>query len=290
MRAKIVIDVTGISKAVLITGCSTGIGRETAKLLASNGWNVYATARRLESIEDLGPWGCKLLSLDVTDAESAEAAVRTVSEAERAVGVLINNAGINELGAIETVPLERVKAMFDTNLFGMMRMCQLVLPGMRAQGWGKIVNVGSMNGRFTWPGMGSYCATKHAIEATSDALRHEVRPFGIDVSLIEPGMVKTTFGNTAAARRTTDDGPYGDYNEKVAETAATWQEGPMAKLACGPEDVARTIMKALDKPRARYRVAASAPIMLTTRKLLPDAAFDAFIRSQFPSPEPAAKG
>jgi NAD(P)-dependent dehydrogenase (short-subunit alcohol dehydrogenase family) len=282
-----------ISKAVLITGCSSGIGRETAKLLASNGWNVYATARRPDSIADLEAHGCKLLALDVTNEESAKAAVDAVVEAEGAVGVMINNAGINELGAIETVPLDRVKAMFETNLFGMMRMCQLVLPGMREQRWGKIVNVGSMNGRFTWPGMGSYCATKHAIEATSDALRHEVRPFGVHVSLIEPGMVKTEFGNTAAARRTGDgDGPYADYNAKVADTAANWQTGPMAKLACGPEDVAETIQKALDagdKPRARYRVAASAPIMLTTRKLLPDAAFDAFVRSQFPSPDPSTK-
>ena len=282
---------TAISKAVLITGCSTGIGRETAKLLAGNGWNVYATARRPESIADLEAKGCKTLALDVTDQASAEAAVQHVTDAEGAVGVMVNNAGINELGAIETVPLERVKAMFETNLFGMMRMCQLVLPGMRAQGWGRIVNVGSMNGRFTWPGMGSYCATKHAIEATSDALRHEVRPFGVSVSLIEPGMVKTEFGNTAAARRAEDgDGAYAGYNEKIAEAAAGWQDTPMAKLACTAEDVAGAIMKALEKPRARHRVAASAGVMLTTRKLLPDAAFDAFVRTQFPSPEPANKG
>jgi NAD(P)-dependent dehydrogenase (short-subunit alcohol dehydrogenase family) len=282
------------SQAVLITGCSTGIGRETAKLLASRGWTVYATARRLDSIADLEAHGCKLLALDVTDDASARAAAETVTAAEGAVGVLINNAGINELGAIETVPLDRVRAMFETNLFGMMRMCQLVLPAMRAQGWGRIVNVGSMNGRFTWPGMGSYCATKHAIEATTDALRHEVRPFGVQVSLIQPGMVKTAFGNAAAERRTADaDGAYADYNEQVADTAANWQSGPMAKLACEPQDVAETIMKAVDagdRSRARYRVAASAPLMLTTRKLLPDAAFDAFVRTQFPSPEPSSKG
>jgi short-subunit dehydrogenase len=186
-----------------------------------------------------------------------------------------------------------VKAMFETNLFGMMRMCQLVLPGMRAQGWGRIVNVGSMNGRFTWPGMGYYCATKHAIEAISDALRHEVRPFGVDVALIEPGFVKTRFGNTAAERKGQDeDGPYASYEAQVVETAMTWQEGPNAKLACSPEDVAEVIEKAIAaaKPRARYRVAPSAGLMLTTRKLLPDAAFDAFVRSQFPSPDPSPKG
>jgi len=280
------------SKAVLITGCSTGIGRATAERLAQDGWTVYATARRLESIEDLKARGCKLLELDITDEASAAAAVAAVEEAEGAVGVLVNNAGINELGAIETVPLDRVRRLFETNVFGMIGMCQRVLPGMRRQRWGRIVNVGSMNGRFTWPGMGHYCATKHAIEAISDALRHEVRPFGVAVSLIEPGFVKTTFGDTAAARRGEDgDGAYRDYNDKIAETATTWQSGPMRMLACGPEDVAGAIEKALgDRPRARYRVAPSATFMLTTRKLLPDAAFDGFVRTQFPSPEAPTTG
>ena len=271
-------------------GCSTGIGRETAKRLAGRGRPVYATARRLDSIADLEAVGCRLLELDVTSEASARAAVEAV---EGGVGVLVNNAGINELGPVETLPLDRVQAMFETNLFGLMRMCQLVLPGMRRRGHGRIVNVGSMNGRLTFPGMGSYCATKHAIEATSDALRHEVRPFGVDVSLIQPGMVKTDLGRTAIERRAgDDDGPYSDYMAGVVEAAMTYQEGPMARLACEPEDVAETIRKAIedDRPRARYRVAASAPLMLTTRKLLPDAAFDAFIRTQFPSPEPSPNG
>ena len=276
--------------AVLITGCSTGIGRETAKRLAGRGRPVYATARRLDSIADLEAVGCRLLELDVTSEASARAAVEAV---EGGVGVLVNNAGINELGPVETLPLDRVQAMFETNLFGLMRMCQLVLPGMRRRGHGRIVNVGSMNGRLTFPGMGSYCATKHAIEATSDALRHEVRPFGVDVSLIQPGMVQSDLGRTAIERRAgDDDGPYSDYMAGVVEAAMTYQEGPMARLACEPEDVAETIRKAIedDRPRARYRVAASAPLMLTTRKLLPDAAFDAFIRTQFPSPEPSPNG
>ena len=276
--------------AVLITGCSTGIGRETAKRLAGRGRPVYATARRLDSIADLEAVGCRLLELDVTSEASARAAVEAV---EGGIGVLVNNAGINELGPVETLPLDRVQAMFETNLFGLMRMCQLVLPGMRRRGHGRIVNVGSMNGRLTFPGMGSYCATKHAIEATSDALRHEVRPFGVEVSLIQPGMVKTDLGRTAIERRAgDDDGPYSDYMAGVVEAAMTYQEGPMARLACEPEDVAETIRKAIedDRPRARYRVAASAPLMLTTRKLLPDAAFDAFIRTQFPSPEPSPNG
>jgi NAD(P)-dependent dehydrogenase (short-subunit alcohol dehydrogenase family) len=282
---------TRTSQAVLITGCSTGIGRETAKTLAAAGWTVYATARRPETIADLSDAGCRVLALDVTDEGSARAAVDHVVEAEGAVGVLVNNAGINELGAIETLPLDRVRAMFETNVFGMMRMCQLVLPAMREQRWGRIVNVGSMNGRLTFPGMGSYCATKHALEATSDALRHELRPFGVQVSLIQPGMVKTGLGSTAVERRADDhDGPYSDYMDAVVETTLTYQDGPMARLACEASDVADTIAKALDagdRSRARYRVAASAPLMLATRKVLPDAAFDAFLRVQFPSPTPS---
>jgi NAD(P)-dependent dehydrogenase (short-subunit alcohol dehydrogenase family) len=286
--------VTSRSNAILITGCSSGIGRETAKLLAGKGWTVYATARRAESIADLQAHGARTLALDVTDDASMAAAVAAVEEQEGAVGVLVNNAGINELGAIESVPLENVRRLFETNVFGPTRLSQLVLPGMRAQGWGRIVNVGSMNGRFTWPGMGHYCATKHALEAISDALRHELRPFGVDVSLIEAGFVKTDFGAAAAQRVSQDDdGPYTTYNAQIAETARTWQEGPNARLAASPHDVAQTIEKAIaadGRPKARYRVAPSAAIMLTTRKVLPDAAFEALVRSQFPSPEPSTKG
>lgn len=276
------------SKAVLITGCSTGIGRATAKRLAADGWTVYATARRTASIEDLEADGCRTLALDVTDEASMVDAVRAVEETEGAVGALVNNAGIQEVGAIETVPMERVRALFETNVFGPVRLAQLVLPGMRAQGGGRLITVGSMNGRFTWPGTGFYCATKHALEAISDALRHEARPFGIDTVLIEPGFVKTPLGETAANRRVdAGDGPYASYNAAVADVARTYTTGALGKLACTPEAVAATVAKALSadgRPRARYRVAPSAGVFMTMRKVLPDAAFDAMLRSQMPSP------
>ena len=277
-----------MSKTVLITGCSSGIGRSTAKHLAQRGWTVYATARRTASIEDLEADGCKTLALDVTDEASMEAAVRAVEEAEGAVDALVNNAGIQEIGAIETVPMDRVRGLFETNVFGAARLTQLVLPGMRSRGAGRIVTVGSMNGRFTWPGTGYYCATKHALEAISDALRHEVRPFGIHVVLIEPGFVKTPLGETAAGRRTEEaDGPYASYNAAVADVATTYTTGMLGKLACTPEAVAETVEKALStgRPRARYRVAPSAGLFMATRKVLPDAAFDAMLRSQMPSPK-----
>jgi NAD(P)-dependent dehydrogenase (short-subunit alcohol dehydrogenase family) len=283
-------DVNEISKAVLITGCSSGIGRETAIRLAGNGWTVYATARRPEAIADLAERGCRVLALDVTDESSSAAAVRAVEEEHGAVGVLVNNAGINELGAIETVPMDKVRRLFETNVFGPVALTQTVLPKMREQRWGKVVTIGSMNGRFTFPGMGYYCATKHSLEAIHDAMRYELRPFGVDVVLVEPGFVKTTFGNSAASRfgQDANGSPYAEYEAKVAETAATWQEGPMAKLGCSAEEVAAVVEKAISgdgRPRARYRVAPSAGILLSTRKMLPDVAFDAFVRAQFPSPE-----
>jgi NAD(P)-dependent dehydrogenase (short-subunit alcohol dehydrogenase family) len=278
-----------ISKAVLITGCSTGIGRATAEELASKGWNVYATARKLDSIEDLEAKGCKLLALDVCDESSMRAAVGAVEQAEGAVGVLVNNAGYSQSGAIESVPLDEVRRQFETNVFGLVRMIQLALPGMRRQGWGKIVNISSMGGKLTFPGGGFYHGTKHAVEAISDALRFEVRGFGIDVVVIEPGLIKTRFGETAVGsinESVSSDGPYADFNKAVATATAGAYEGPLARLGAGPEAVARKIERAISKrrPRSRYPVTASARLILAQRRMLPDRMWDAFLGSQFPRP------
>jgi NADP-dependent 3-hydroxy acid dehydrogenase YdfG len=172
-----------MTKTVLITGCSSGIGRATAQVLASNGFDVYATARRTESIADLEAAGCKTLALDVTSEESMAAAVAAIPQG---IDALVNNAGIQEVGAIESVPMDRVRGLFETNVFGPVRLAQLVLPQMRERGAGTILTVGSMNGKFTWPGTGYYCGTKHALEAISDALRYETRPFGVRTVLVEP--------------------------------------------------------------------------------------------------------
>src|SRR5262245_150429 len=188
------------SKSVLITGCSTGIGRATALRLTGAGLPVYATARRVESLEDLEKAGCRTLALDVTDEGSMRAAVEAVEKNEGAVGALVNNAGYGSEGPVEEVPMEEVRRQFETNVFGLARMCQLVLPGMRRQGHGRIVNLSSMGGRMTLPGGGFYHATKYAVEAISDALRFEVRGFGVDVVVIEPGAIKTEFGHTAIAK------------------------------------------------------------------------------------------
>jgi NAD(P)-dependent dehydrogenase (short-subunit alcohol dehydrogenase family) len=273
-----------VSKAVLITGCSTGIGRATAERLAGHGWTVYATARRAESIADLEGKGCRTLALDVTDEASMQAAVRAVEEAEGAVGVLINNAGYSQSGAVESVPMDDVRRQFETNVFGLVRMCQLVLPKMREQGWGRIVNLSSMGANLTFPGGGFYHATKTAVNAISDAMRYEVKSFGVDVITIEPGLIVTEFGETAAASAGAGNGPYAEFNSKVAEATAGIYKGPAARLGGGPDAVAKAIEKTLKKPRIRVRVTPSAHLMITQRKLMTDGMWDRLMRTQFPRP------
>jgi short-subunit dehydrogenase len=287
------------SKAVLITGCSSGIGRATALRLSRSGYKVYASARRPESIEALKQAGCETLALDVTDERSMRTAVDEVEQAEGAVGVLINNAGYSQSGAIETVSLDAARRQFETNVFGLIGLTQLVLPKMRGQRWGKIVNVGSMGGRLSFPGAGHYHATKHALEAISDALRFEVRGFGIDVVLLEPGLIVTEFGATATASMAdvgagedadgvadAAEDPYAHFNAVVGAVTVGAYEGPMRMLGGGPDRVAKAIERAITRkhPPARIRITPSAKMMIATRRVLSDRMWDAAMRQQFPQP------
>jgi NAD(P)-dependent dehydrogenase (short-subunit alcohol dehydrogenase family) len=279
------------SRAVLITGCSTGIGRATAARLARAGWPVYATARRVETLSDLQEAGCTTMALDVTDDASMQSAVAEIVGEHGAVGVLINNAGYSQSGPIEEVPLDAARKQFETNVFGAMRMAQLVLPRMREQRWGKIVNISSMGANFTFPGGGWYHGTKYALDALSDALRFEVKGFGVDVVIIQPGLIKTEFGNAAVAsmdEATDDGGPYGAFNAALAKsTAGVYGDAsPIGKLGGPPEAVAEVIEKALGakRPRARYLVTPSARLMITQRKVMPDRAWDALMKTQFRQP------
>jgi short-subunit dehydrogenase len=212
-----------------------------------------------------------------------------VMAAEGAIAVLVNNAGYSQSGAVETVALPEIRRQFETNVFGLIRMCQLVLPGMRAHGGGRIVNIGSMGGRLTFPGGGIYHATKYALEAISDALRFEVRGFGVDVILVEPGLIVTNFGEVASASvdEAEGDGPYARFNHKVARLTEEAYEGPMSKLGGGPEVVAKTIAGALkaSRPKARYPVTLSARLMINQRRLTPDRVWDLMMRTQFPTPK-----
>ncbi len=278
-----------ISKAVLITGCSTGIGRATALRLVKAGHRVYASARRLESIADLAASGCELLALDVCDEASMQAAVARVEGAEGAVGALINNAGYGSEGPIEEVSMEEVRRQFETNVFGLLRLTQLALPRMRGQRWGRIVNISSMGGRLTLPGGGAYHATKYALEALSDALRFEVRGFGIDVVVVQPGPIKTEFGNTAVAKVeaiAAASPDYAAFRAALTQQIRNAYEGPLAALAAEPDAVAKAIEKAITAttPKTRYVITAAAHTMMAVRRWLPDRAWDGFLRTQFPSP------
>jgi NAD(P)-dependent dehydrogenase (short-subunit alcohol dehydrogenase family) len=279
------------SRAVLITGCSSGIGRATAEQLATSGWPVYATARRVEAVADLESRGCKVMALDVTDEESMRKAVARVEDEHGAVGVLVNNAGYSQSGTIEEVPMEGIRRQFETNVFGLVRMTQLVLPKMREQRWGKIVNISSMGANFTFPGGGYYHATKHAVDALSDALRFEVKGFGIDVVIIQPGLIMTNFGDAAVGsmeNATPPDGPYAEFNAGVAKaTKGVYEQGPAAKLGGGPDKVANVIEKAITarRPKPRYLVTPSAHLLVNQKRLMPDRVWDRFLRTQFPQPK-----
>jgi NAD(P)-dependent dehydrogenase (short-subunit alcohol dehydrogenase family) len=278
------------SKPVLITGCSTGIGRATAERLVGGGWNVYATARRTETCDVLAKRGAKVLALDVTDEQSMSSAVAAVERDDGPVGALINNAGYSQSGALETIPMDSVRRQFETNVFGLLRMCQLVLPGMRKAGEGRIVNISSMGGKLVFPGGGVYHATKHAVEALSDALRFEVQGFGIDVVVIEPGLIVTEFGETAAGTldEVEDHGPYAKFNANVAKLTAEAYQGPMARFGGPPDAVARKIEKALTarRPTTRAKVTASAGVIMGVRKAMTDRMWDRFVGTQYSRPKP----
>ncbi|EST37305.1 hypothetical protein N566_13675 [Streptomycetaceae bacterium MP113-05] len=274
-----------MTASVLITGTSSGIGRVTALRLARRPeFTVYATARRPETLTDLADAGARVLPLDVTEETSMARAVAEVEAEHGSVGVLINNAGYGEYGTIEETGLEGVRRQFETNVFGLSRMTQLVLPGMRRANRGRVVNVGSMGGRIVFPAGGYYHASKYAVEALTDALRFEAAPFGVKVSLIEPGLIRTSFGDTAARALTGSAAPTGPY---AALNTAAEQQMTQAYdskiLSAPPESVAKVIERAVTaaRPKARYVVTPAAKALIHTRRLLGARVFDAYLRMQF---------
>jgi len=282
--------VTSPARTALVTGCSTGIGRATAARLSAEGWTVFATARTPSTLAGLTEAGCTPIALDLTDEASIRRAVDRIAASHGAVSVLVNNAGYSQSGAVEAVPLARVRAQFETNVFGPALLTQLVLPGMRRQRWGRIVNVGSIGGRLVFPGAGYYHATKYAIEALSDALRFEVEGFGIKVVLVEPGLVRTGFADAAVGTIVSDpspEGAYRDFHNAVAHvTRESFHHGPVSRLVAEADDVAAVIGRAVadDRPRARYTVGASAPVFLSLRRVLGARLWDRFMARTYPAP------
>jgi NAD(P)-dependent dehydrogenase (short-subunit alcohol dehydrogenase family) len=278
---------------VLITGCSSGIGRAAALSLHQAGFTVYATARRTETLTDLSSRGLRTLALDVTDEESMTQAVAAVVAEAGAVGVLIKNAGYGLYGPVEQLPMAEIRRQFETNFFGLVRLTQLVLPGMRRQGRGRILNVSSMGGRITLPGGAFYHASKYAVEALSDALRMEVAQFGIDVVLIEPGPVKTPWNDVAAGSLSTAaDGPAADgdaYREYKAAVGASFgkaQAGLFGRFGSTSEDIAKVITQAVTarRPRARYLINPVAKSLVAMNRVLPARAYDSMLRRQYGLP------
>jgi NAD(P)-dependent dehydrogenase (short-subunit alcohol dehydrogenase family) len=263
-----------MTKTALVTGCSTGIGRATAEALAKAGYETWATARDSASLADIK--GCRTAALDVTDEASMTAAV----EATGGVDILVNNAGYAEMGPVESIPLEAWRRQFETNVFGLVRMTQLVLPHMRANRWGRLINLSSMGGQLTFPLGGAYHATKYSVEALSDALRLEVARFGIRVVIVEPGPIKSAFETTA------DDalGSYlgGPYDREIQAFGALMSGAYSGRLAAPPERVAKAIVRAVRRPRSRVRVTPHAHILTRTRRILPDRLWDAAVASRMP--------
>ncbi|WP_076260154.1 oxidoreductase [Intrasporangium flavum] len=263
----------------LVTGASSGIGAATARELAAAGHTVYAAARRTERMQDLAVLGIHVLALDVTDDASMQDAVATVVAEQGRIDVLVNNAGYGSYGAVEDVPMQEARAQMEVNVFGAARLIQLVLPHMRAQRSGTVVNVTSMGGKITTPLGAWYHATKFALEALSDCLRLEVAPFGIDVVVIEPGGIRTEWSGIAAdkVRAVSGEGPYAAQGRAVADSLSSEST---ARRSSPPELIARTIAKAVraGRPRTRYAVGFGAKPMIALHAVLPDRAYDSVVR------------
>ncbi len=269
-----------MSKVALVTGASSGIGLETALLLVEKGFIVYGAARRTNLIKPLEDKGGKALFLDLNDDESIVACVDTVLKNEGRLDVLVNNSGYGLGGSLECVPLEEAKKQFQVNVFGLARITQLVLPAMRKQRSGRIINVSSMAGRFSTPFSSWYHASKYSVEALSDSLRMELKPFGIRVSIIEPGMIQTNWGAIHAQniRKYTGDDDYAKFADKVA----TWYEkhylakGKIAK----PIVISRAILHAAcaKNPKTRYKVGTGAKLNIFVARHVCDRFLDFVIR------------
>jgi NAD(P)-dependent dehydrogenase (short-subunit alcohol dehydrogenase family) len=269
-----------VTETVLITGCSSGIGRETARVFLDDGWEVYATARNPADVQTLGDAGCNIASLDVTEQDDVERVVERIVDEHGRIDCLVNNAGYGQLGPVEDVTVEAVEDQFEVNVFGPHRLVREVLPHMRQRQTGTIVNVSSVAGRIAAPGMGVYSGSKFAMEGISDALRPEVSEYGIDVVLVEPGPVDTAFSERA------DDEVNGDGIERsdayeslysiLNDTAAIGGGGPGA---VAPGEVAETILDAanLTNPAARYPVGQMAKVLLLGR-FVPATVRDKFYR------------
>lgn len=269
-----------MKKVVLITGASSGIGKETARLLAKDNFIVYGAARRVDKMKELKNIGVHLLAMDVTKEESMVNGVEEIIKAENRIDILVNNAGYGSFGSLEDVPLSEARYQVEVNIFGMARLCQLVLPSMRAQHSGKIINISSIGGSFGEPHGAWYHATKYAVEGLSDSLRLELKQFGIDVVIIKPGAIVTEW-NTIARENLIKVSGTSVYKD-LAFKHVKMLEMADSKMGSPPIVIARTIKKAIlaKHPKTRYAAGGGAKILLFFKKILPDKVFDNILMSQ----------
>lgn len=265
----------------LVTGASSGIGKHIAKALLDDGYTVYVAARRVDKMRDLQKLGARPLALDITDTAMVERVVETIVEEAGGVDVLVNNAGFGLYGAVEDTTLDDARYQFEVNLFGLARLTQLVLPGMRERGAGKVVNISSMGGKVYTPLGAWYHATKHALEGWSDCLRLEVAPFGIDVIIIEPGAIQSEFGRVLSEPmlERSKGGAYEQFAQRVSEaTAENYERGG----ASSPEVISKLVSKALraKRPKTRYVAGKYARPLMAIRKWFGDRAYDKAVMSQ----------
>lgn len=268
------------AKVILITGASSGIGFDAARELAVQGHKVYAAARRLDLMEPLRSYGVVSLQLDVTVDESMQRCVQSVLEAEGAIDVLVNNAGYGFFGAVENVPMDEARRQLEVNVFGLARMCQLVLPSMRQRHCGRIINTSSIAGKLVLLYGGWYHVSKFSVEALSDAMRMELRPFGIHVSMIEPGGIKTDWG-IIAARHLRESSKNTPYESSACAESELLHNAYSGSWLSSPHVITKAIVRAVNsrRPRARYRTGRFAHSGVFFHWLLPAKWWDALMRS-----------
>jgi short-subunit dehydrogenase len=268
-----------MKKVILITGASSGMGKDFARELVKIGHTVYGAARRLDKMADIKALGVKTINMDVTEDASMIQGITDIIEAEGRIDVLVNNAGFGSYGAIEDVSIEDAKYQLDVNVFGAARLAQLVIPQMRKQHFGRIINISSIGGKFAMPLGGWYHASKFALEALSDALRNEVKPFGIDVVVIEPGGVKSEWSDIAMDNlvKISGNGAYSKMAKKLAEISKT-----QGHRVAEPEVITNLVKKAIEakKPKTRYTGGFAAKPLLFLRKILSDRMMDKLFMSQ----------
>jgi len=265
----------------LVTGASSGMGKEIAKRLIQDGFQVYVAARQIDKMEDLAALGARLLRMDISKDEEIDVAVATILDEVDGVDVLVNNAGFGLYGPVEDIGIDEARYQFEVNVFGPARLTQLLLPAMRKKKAGTIVNITSMGGKIYTLLGAWYHATKHALEGWSDSLRLELAPFGIKVVVIEPGLIETGFGDVVAdgLLKRSGTGAYAKVTEAVAKTTrATYGHGRGSDPRLIADVVSRAVKSA--RPRTRYAAGKYAKMMIGVRKWLGDRMFDRLILSQ----------